>query len=76
MSRYDYEELKNKALSTEATQEDINALGEWFEQYGYRYWNGECFVIDEDYDLYPILAKNTDESVEDCYDTIGYEIRR
>ena len=38
MSRYDYEELKNKALAQNATQEDINTLGEWFEQYGGNYW--------------------------------------
>ena len=34
MSRYDYDELKNKALSENATAENINALGEWFEQHG------------------------------------------
>ena len=34
MSKYDYEELKNKALSENATTENINALGKLFEQYG------------------------------------------
>lgn len=39
MTIYDYQELKEKALSTDATQEDINNLGEWFEWYDNSYWN-------------------------------------
>ena len=44
--QYNYEELKNAALAPDATQEDINALGEWFERYGDRYWNGEYFSVE------------------------------
>lgn len=40
---YSYKELCEKARSHDATQADINALGEWFEKYGADYWNGEYF---------------------------------
>ena len=40
--RNEYEELKQKALTGE--QKYINALGEWFELYGDRYWNGEFYT--------------------------------
>ena len=51
MTRYDYEELKEKALTFGATQEEINNLGEWFERFGDRYWNGEYFDIDNEHRL-------------------------
>lgn len=44
MTRYDYEELRAKALETR-TQEDIDALGEWFSRYGMDSWNGEYKVL-------------------------------
>ena len=68
---YDYEELKNKALSTDATQDDINALGEWFEQYGDRYWNGEYFSVENGIRLYRI-EKEVDE---DEFEITGYELK-
>lgn len=71
MSVYDYQELKEKALSADAKQEDINNLGEWFEQYGDKYWNGEYFSIDNNIHLYRIV-KEVDENE---WETIGYEIR-
>lgn len=71
MTTYDYEELKNKALSTDATQDDINALGEWFEQYGDRYWNGEYFSVENGIRLYRI-EKEVDE---DEFEITGYELK-
>ena len=71
MTIYDYEELKNKALSADATQEDVNALGEWFEQYGDRYWNGECFSVENGIHLYRI----EEEIDEDEWEVTGYELR-
>lgn len=65
---YDYNELKEKALAFNATQEDINALGEWFSRHGMSYWNGECFYVDADHDLYPIYK----EVGYDEYELIGY----
>lgn len=64
-----YEELKNAALAPDATQDDINALGEWFERYGDRYWNGEYFDVNGEH-LYRIYSYD-----EECdqYDVVGYE---
>lgn len=71
MSRYDYDELKNKALSKNATAENINALGEWFEQYSDSFWNGEYYEIDSSHRLYPIYEETADEE----FNLVGYEIR-
>ncbi|MGN0488029.1 MAG: hypothetical protein ACI4HO_02070 [Ruminococcus sp.] len=68
---YDYNELKNNALKPNAKQDDINALGEWFEQYGDSYWNGEYFEIDSEHRLYPQYK----EIDEDEFEITGYEIK-
>lgn len=68
---YDYEELVEKALAFDATQEDINALGEWFDSHGWDYWNGEYFEIDRYHSLYPVYK----EVAEDNFEIVGYEIR-
>lgn len=68
---YNYKELREKALSADATQEDINSLGEWFEQYGDEYWNGEYYNADDGVRVYPIVK----EVDEDEYEITGYEIR-
>ena len=65
---YDYNELKEKALAFNATQEDINALGEWFSRHGMSHWNGECFYVDADHNLYPIHK----EIGYDEYEVVGY----
>lgn len=65
--RYNYKELAEKALAFNATQEDINALGEWFERYG-DHWNGESWTVDAYHDLYPIHK----EVGYDEYEVIGY----
>lgn len=74
MNRYDYEELKEKVLSAEATQEDINNLGEWFEQYGDRYWNGEYYSVDNNR-LYPMYRRIDDDELEEQYEIVRYEIK-
>lgn len=74
MTRYDYQELKQKALSAEAAQEDINNLGEWFEQYGDRYWNGEYYSVDNNR-LYPIYRRIDDDELEEQYEIVRYEIK-
>ena len=50
---YNYEELKNAALSPDATGDDIFALGAGFEQYGYGFWNGEYYDVEGER-LFPI----------------------
>lgn len=67
---YKYEELRAKAIATNATDEDIANLVEWFELYGMEYWNGECFDADG-YQLYPVQ----EEVAEDEWETIGWELR-
>lgn len=70
MSEYAYKELVAAATKHGATQEDINALGEWFEQYGMRYWNGSCWEVDGKNDIY--LAQIMKEVAEDEFEVIGY----
>ena len=70
---YDYEELKEKALKFDATQQDIDALANWFENWGNDYWNGEYFEIDAEHRLFPIYKEI--ENDDGTYDLIGYEIR-
>lgn len=74
MTIYDYQELKNKALSADVTQEDINNLGEWFEQHGDKYWNGEYYSVDNNR-LYPTYQRIDDDELEEQYEIVGYEIR-
>ena len=71
MKMYDYEVLKNKATDFNATQEDISALGEWFENYGMDFWNGEYYDVDSEHRLFPIYK----EAAEDEYELIGYEFK-
>lgn len=54
-------------LAPEASLEDIDALGKWFEGCGGCYWDGECYDADGKR-LWP-LHKKVDE---DDYDIIGY----
>lgn len=68
MDQYDYKELCGKALAFDATQKDINALGEWFHVYGMNYWNGENFYIDPYHVLFPIYK----EVDYDDFEVIGY----
>ncbi len=68
MDIYDYNKLSGKALAPDATQEDINSLGEWFRCYGMDYWNGEYFSVDRGCCLYPIMQ----EVGYDDYNVVGY----
>lgn len=69
MSYYDYAELK-KAVEAQPTQENINALGEWFADYGMDYWNGEYYDAGS-FRVYPVF----EEIEEDEFELKGYEIR-
>ena len=72
MSNYgSYEELAAKATAFDAKQEDIDALGDWFSNYGGRFWNGEYYEIDAEHRLYPIYK----EVDEDVYEIVRYEVR-
>ena len=66
---YAYEDLK-AAVIADSSEENVNALGEWFGRYGNDYWNGEYYDAD-DFRLYPVYA----EIDEDEFELTGYEIR-
>jgi len=66
---YDYEELRTRAINGD--QNAVNELGEWFSNYGMRYWNGECYDTDDGFRLYPIY----EEVDENEYELRGYELR-
>ena len=66
---YCYQELLAAALENE-TPENLEALGNWFENYGERYWNGEHWEASapnepsETRYLYPIMVENEDGDFE------------
>lgn len=72
VNEYNYVELKAAATKFGATQEEIDALGEWFERFGRRHWNGEAYEIDdkEDLWLYP-MHKRIDE---DEFEIVGWSL--
>ena len=55
MNRYNYNDLRAAATSENKTQAEIDALGEWFENYGAQYWNGEYFDADDGLKIAPII---------------------
>ena len=76
INEYSYKELI-KTVESERTEENINTLGEWFEQYGRQFWNGEYYdVVELDSRLFPIYDFEYDEDGEIVQGTItGYELR-
>lgn len=70
VNEYSYKELEAAAVKFTATQEEINALGEWLALYGDAYWNGECWAVDEKQDLhlYPIYRNSNEDELE----IVGY----
>ena len=66
---YAYEDLK-AAVIADASEENVNALGEWFSSYGNDYWNGEYYDAD-DFRLYPVYTEVDGDELE----LTGYEIR-
>ena len=69
MNRYSYSELL-EAVKANATPDNVDALGAWFEQYGDRYWNGEYYDADG-LRLFPVYV----EVDEDQFEITGYEVR-
>lgn len=71
INEYSYQELREKALSASATQDDVNALGYWFSRYGNRYWNGKFYDCGDDVKLYYVLQ----QIGEDEFEVVGYELK-
>ena len=71
VTRYAYEDLLQAALAPAATAADLSRLAEWFERYGSRYWNGECYALEDGKTLWPIDR----ETAPDEWERVGWEIR-
>lgn len=69
--KYDYQELRTKALSPGATQKDIDTLGEWFSRYYDLRWNGEYYDVGNGLRLFPVYA--TDDGIN--FEIVRYEFR-
>ena len=65
---YSYADLR-KAVNDNPTEENINALGEWFERYGGAYWNGWYYDADG-----IRLAPIYEQTGEDDFDLIGWQL--
>ena len=70
---YDYEDLKIRALASDATKEDRLALLNWFDLYGWSFWNGEYYEIDDPINIRPVYETNPDD--EDDLILVDAEIR-
>ena len=46
MTRYDYQELREKAIEN-PTFENLEALADWLRNYDMNSWNGEFWNIDD-----------------------------
>lgn len=72
INRYNYFELEKNALEN-PTQENLKTLADWFFRFGYNdYWNGECFEIDRDHNLYPICEFDNETEM---YKIVEWEVR-
>lgn len=69
MTRYDYQELREKAINN-PTFENLEALADWLSNYDINSWNGEFWDIDG-LRLYPIFG---DEDENGCFPIVNYEI--
>lgn len=70
VNEYNYKELEAAATKFGATQEEIDALGEWFERFGRSYWNGESYTVNEKegLHLYPMHK----QVGEDEFEIVGW----
>lgn len=69
MTRYDYQELREKAINN-PTFENLEDLADWLSNYDINSWNGEFWDIDG-LRLYPIFG---DEDENGCFPIVNYEI--
>lgn len=53
---YDYAELRKAALD-ERSEQAINKLGQWFDNYGAQFWNGEYYDADNGVRIYPVYSE-------------------
>ena len=71
MTRYDYRELRERALAPDATFEDKASLARWFDNYDPYEWNGECYDLGDGISVRPVYGE-PDENGN--YQIVDYEI--
>ena len=64
------------AVRENPTAENLENLGNWFEQFGGRYWNGSAYYIGDNDFLRPVLnpVEFDDDGYPCQWDTVGWEI--
>ena len=67
---YNYKALRAAAMAPGATQDDVNALGEWCQTYLSGSWNGEEYDIDDGHSIRPIFR----QVLEDGWELDHWEI--
>ena len=70
MTRYDYQELREKAINN-PTFDNLKNLADWLSNYDMNSWNGEFWDIDDGQRLYPVYG---DEDENGCFPIVNYEI--
>ena len=50
---YRYNDYMN-AVKENPTEKNLAKLGEWFEEYGQRFWNGETYDLEDGSRLRPV----------------------
>lgn len=70
----EYERIERQAFET-GDRERINLLGEWYQLYGDRYWNGEHYTIKyegREHSLTPIQEQINEDG---DFEVIGWELK-
>ena len=70
MTRYDYQELREKAINN-PTFDNLKNLADWLSNYDTNSWNGEFWDIDDGQRLYHVYG---DEDENGCFPIVNYEI--
>lgn len=50
-----------ESLKQTEDQKYMFQLARWFEDFGTRYWNGECYQIESDKALYPVYQQISED---------------
>ena len=70
---YGFEEYYSEAKKN-PTQENLEILAEWFNEFSPNDWNGDAYIINEATCLRPVYSESVEDA--DCYPTIvGWELK-
>lgn len=74
---YTYDEFVQHIKNEGETPENLQLLGEWFERNGDRFWTGECYDTEKEFNgrnLYEITEPDPNDP-ELYRVVVGYELR-